>query len=90
MKKQPLSDVLASTLALPICDLSPLHAPRSDRRSILPEVAAWVGSIAVIGGFLVLQNKIILEMQGWAQNLMLLISVAPEVGLIWLWNSFLG
>lgn len=87
---QPLSDVLAHALQVPIQDFSALHNPPGSGQRILPQVVAWLGSIATIGGFLALQAKIVLEMQGAAQNGALLLTLLPEVALIWFWNSLLG
>jgi hypothetical protein len=90
MWNQPLSDILARALQVPIHDFSELRLAPSSRGSILAQAGAWIGSIATIGGFLALQAKIVLEMQGPAQGTALIVTLLPEVALILLWNSMLG
>lgn len=85
----PLSDLLSQTLQLPVRDLTDMTRPVASRRSSLWPLAAWMGSIAAIGGFLFLQAKVVTTMQGWLQEVVLLLTLGPEVGLIWLWNSLL-
>ncbi len=89
-RREPLSDVLARGLQAPVRDLTDFLRRAAGRRPILPQAAAWAGSILLIVGFLALQAKIVLEMQGWPQNVSLLMTIVAEVGLIWLWNSLLG
>ncbi len=85
----PLSDLLVQTLQLPVRDLTDQVRPTPSKRTFLRPLAAWLGSIAVIGGFLFLQAKIVTTMQDWPQEVVLLLTLGPEVGLIWLWNSLL-
>ncbi len=86
----PLSDVLAQALQLPVRDLTDLMRPVASKPTLLSPLAAWGGSIAIIGAFLFIQAKIVTSMQDWIQEVVLLLTLGPEVGLIWLWNSLLG
>ncbi len=90
IRRQPLSDILARLVRLPIRDLTDLERPVVQRSSVVPRLGAWLGSIAIIAGFLALQTKIVLEVQDWTQSVMLLLTLVPEVGLIWFWNSIWG
>lgn len=88
--KQPLSDLLTGALHLPVRDMTDLMAHSRARARIFPHVAAWLGSIAIIAGFLLLEARIVTEMYGWPQNVMLLLAISAEIYLIWLWNAILG
>ncbi len=90
ISRQPLSDALARGLQATVHDLTDTLRPFSSRRAILPQVGAWLGSIAILAGFLVLQAKIVVDMQDWTQTVTLVITLVPEIALIWLWNSILG
>ncbi len=87
---EPLSDVLGRALQAPIYDFSGLHNAPAGSRPILSRAGAWVGSLGVIAGFLALQARIVISMQGWIQTLVLLVTFVVEMGVILLWNSFLG
>ncbi len=87
---EPLSDVLARALEAPICDFSALHNSPAGGRPILMRAGAWLGSLGVIGGFLALQARVVISTQGWVQSLVLIVTFMVEMGLILLWNSFLG
>ncbi len=87
---KPLSDVLAEAIRLPVRDLSDLVGRQPPRGRIFPHATAWLGSLSMIAGFGFLQARIVAEMFGWAQNVMLLLTVAAEIGLIWVWNALLG
>ena len=85
--QRPLSQMLQSDLEIPLYVLSGLY-PQSDTRSNYPaQVAAWLGSLAIMTGFFVVQTRIDLPAQDWAQTILMLLSIAVEVWLIWLWNS---
>lgn len=88
--RDPLSDVLARRLQIPILDFSALREAPEGRTSILSQAGAWLGSIAAIAGFLLLQARIITEMQGAVQSTALVLTLIPEVAVIWFWNSLWG
>jgi hypothetical protein len=88
-RRRPLSDVLSSNLNVPIYTFSGL-LPARDEESLLIRTASWLGSLGSIGGFLMLQWRIVAASQGPTQSVLLLLTLIAEVGVIWLLNSFLG
>jgi len=53
----------------------------------LPEMFSWLGSIATIIGFFLVQVKIDQLDKGWSHTILFLLSLVGEVYIIWLWNS---
>ena len=83
---RPLSQVLQSDLNAPLYILSGLHPQIDSRSNWLARAAAWMGSIAIIAGFFVLQTRISL-LTDWTQTILMLLSTAVEVWAIWIWNG---
>ena len=86
--QRPLSQILQSDLDVPLYVLSGLYPPRDSSSGWLARAAAWIGSIAIIAGFFVLQSRISL-LTDWSQTILMLLSTAVEVWAIWVWNSLL-
>jgi hypothetical protein len=87
--RKPLSQILQSDLDVPLYILSGLY-PQNDSRSNWPaRPAAWIGFIAILLGFFVLQIKIVHLANAWTIVLELL-STVVEFCLIWVWNSLFG
>jgi hypothetical protein len=86
--QRPLSQILRSNLDIPLYILSGLYPPNDSSSRWLARAAAWIGSIAIIAGFFVLQTRISL-LTDWSQTILMLLSTAVEVGAIWIWNSLL-
>jgi hypothetical protein len=87
MLRRPLSQILQSDLDAPLYILSGLY-PRDDSRSNwTTQAAAWAGSIAIIVGFFVLQTRIALLTEEWAQTILMLLSTAGELWLLLVWNG---
>lgn len=85
--QRPLSQILQADLDVPVYILSGL-SPQSDPRSKwLTKTAPWMGSIAIIVVFFILQTRINLRTSDWAQTTLMLLSTAVEVWAIWIWNS---
>jgi len=85
--QRPLSQILQSDLKVPLYVLSGLYPP-SDTRSNWPaQAVAWLGSLVIIIGFFVVQARIDLRAQDWTQTILMLLSIAVEVWLVWVWNS---
>lgn len=84
---RPLSQILQSDLDLPLYILTGLYSPNDLRSNWLSRAAAWMGSIAIIVGFFVLQTQITL-LTDLTQTILMLLSTAIEVWSIWFWNSF--
>ena len=85
--RRPLSQILESTLQAPIYILS---EPRSSSSETLisrfSQALAWVGSMAIIAGFFLLQIKIYQPANNWS-TIMELISTGFEMWLILAWNG---
>jgi hypothetical protein len=86
--QRPLSQILQSDLDIPLYILSGLYPPKDSSSRWLVRAAAWIGSIAIIAGFFVLQTRISL-LTDWSQTILMLLSTAVEVWAIWIWNSLL-
>ena len=85
--QRPLSQILQSDLKVPLYVPSGLY-PLSDTRSNWPaQAVAWLGSLVIIIGFFVVQARIDLRAQDWTQTILMLLSIAVEVWLVWVWNS---
>lgn len=87
--REPLSRILHSDLDLPVYILSGLDFQERPRSSWSARSAAWIGSIAIIIGFLLLQVKIIQTAKDWIVALEMA-STAIEFWLIWAWNGLVG
>ena len=64
-----------------------LHGPEKSRQPVVSQALSWIGSLAAVGGSLLLQARIVTAVQGGAQTALLLLTVIAEVGLIWVLNS---
>lgn len=84
-----LSDTLSRALNVPIYTFQGPGAERTPHNT-LAQLASWVGSLACIGGFLLLQARIVLAFQGTLQSVLMLLALGAEVGSIWLVNSLSG
>ncbi len=84
---KPLSDVLSSHFNMPLYVFSGLSASLPAQRNIFSQAASWICPIASIIGFLLLQIRIAGTVYGWAQTVLLLLTIFAEIGLIWIWNS---
>jgi hypothetical protein len=87
--RKPLSQVLESNLKATVYILSNLVSQRS-KSNPLSQVSAWLGFIAIIIGFGILQATIVQYPEGWLQNILLILSTIPEFWLIWVWNHRFG
>ncbi len=86
-QQRPLTDILASSTAAPIYSFSGLRVSEQSRQSMLAQAGAWIASLASIGGCFLVQARIVMSVQGWAQTVLLLVTLFAEAGLIWLVNS---
>lgn len=84
---RPLSQVLESNLSAPVYILPSLSPASASRTNWLAQGMGWVGSFGIMAGFFWLQVKISQLPQDAAQTVLLILSVAVEIWLIWLWNS---
>ena len=86
--RRPLSDILTSSLNVPIYTFAGLRQERATGRQLLSQAISWGGSLASIGGFLMLQARIVVLVQGGMQTVLLLLTLFAEVGLLWFVNCY--
>ncbi len=84
---RPLSQILQANLNAPVYILSGLYSQNLSRSNWLSQILAWIGSIGIIAGSFILQIRITVLPQDWAQTTLLILSVIGEAWLIWVWNS---
>ena len=87
--RRPLHQLLESNLNTSVYILSGLIPEKSTPHKLL-QVSAWLGCLAIIIAFSLFQSKVVQLQEGWAQSVLLILSLVPEFGLIWLWNSLFG
>jgi hypothetical protein len=87
--RKPLSQILEANFKATIYVLSGL-APQKSKSSSFPQIIAWLGCLGIILGFGILQTKIVQLPEDWLQSTLLILSIIPEFGLIWIWNSLFG
>ena len=85
--QKSLDQVLKSNLEAPIYLLSGYQPATNPNPSFWSQVAAWSGSLAIIGGFLWAEVKIGQLSQDWAHTALIYICIFVELALILLWNS---
>ena len=86
LMQRPLSQILQSDLDTPLYILSGLYPQNDSRSNWLTQTFAWIGFIAIIAGFFMLQVKIDQLVKDWAIVFQLL-TTAVEFWLIWVWNN---
>ena len=84
---RPLSQILQSNVHASIYILSGLYAEHLSQLNWRSQLLPWVGSMAIIIGFGILQANVVRLPETWVQNVFLILSIIPEFWLIWLWNS---
>jgi len=84
--QRPWSQILESSFNAPLYILSDPSAQKP-KSNVLSQVIAWSGCIGIIIGFSILQAKVVELPEGWFQNTLLILSLLPELWLIWVWNS---
>lgn len=85
--RRQLCDILSSNLESPIYVFSQLTPPQSSHRTLLSQATSWLGSLAGIGTFFLLQVRIVTVIQGGTQTVLLILTLFAEVSVIWIWNS---
>lgn len=87
LMRRVLHEVLRSQLEAPIYILSSGQPIKDSKSKLLSQVSFWLGSLAIIGGFLWLEVRIVQLPQDWSHNLLLYLCVLVELVLLLLWNS---
>lgn len=86
LMQRPLSQILQSDLDMPLYILTGLYSQNVSHSNRLTQIFAWIGFIAIIVGFFLLQVKIDQLAKDWTTVLPLL-TTAIEFWLIWVWNN---
>ncbi|HEX5836482.1 MAG TPA: hypothetical protein VFY26_01535 [Anaerolineales bacterium] len=90
LSRGPLTQIVDTDLGAPVFLLSaPVRQSRT-QSNWLSKIAAWAGFLAVITFAFLLQTQIMSLPGGWAQTTLLILSVAAELWLIWVWNDRFG
>ncbi len=89
LSRKPLSQILQSDLDVPLYILTGLYPQNDSRTNWLAQAAAWIGSIAILLCFFVLQVQIGNFAKDWATVLQLF-SILVEAWSLWAWNSLFG
>lgn len=85
--QRPLSQILQSNLNIRVYILSGAGAQSKPRTNWFSQIMVWTGSVGIIVGSFLLQARITLLPQDWAQTTLLIFSVVGEIWLIWVWNN---
>jgi len=86
--RYPLGVALSNRLDAPVFALTGLYRePLRRPRTRATEVAWWGVALALVAAFGVLQAWISQHVMGWANQILLILSVLAEVGLLWIWNQ---
>lgn len=87
LMRKLLHEALRSQLGAPIYILSPDQQIKNSGPKLLSRASFWLGSLAIISGFLWLEVKIVQLPQDWTHNLLLYVCVLVEIVILLLWNS---
>lgn len=87
IRRQPLSQILESTMHTPVYILSKIRTQKAQSKFLPKLIAAWFGFAGIMIGFFVLQVKVIQMSKDGFQTLMLLLLLIPEFWFIKIWNS---
>jgi hypothetical protein len=84
---RPLSQILQSSLDIPVYILSGQQPQTLRRSNWFSQIMGWAGSIGIIIVSAFLQIRITVLPPDWVQTTLLILSVIGEAWLIWGWNS---
>jgi hypothetical protein len=87
---RPLSEMLATDVAVPVYILSMPYSHRPAPSNRFSKIVTWTGFAGIITGAFFLQAQILSVSKDWAQTTLLVMSVFAELWLIWIWNSLFG
>jgi hypothetical protein len=90
-KRSALALALASTFKAPVYRLKGFYQqPKAGIPNWIKTIPYWVVLLATIAGFFKFEAVVDASVKGWVGRILLLIIVAIEIGLIYLWTSLLG
>ena len=87
LMRKPLDQILKSNLEAPIYLLSRYQPARNPKPAFILHASAWLGSLAIIAGFLWAEIKIVQLPQDWIHTAAIYVCILVEIILILLWNS---
>lgn len=87
LMRKPLDQILRSSLDATIYILSDVQPVRNPNSKFISQASGWLGSLAIIGGFLWAEVKIVQLPQDWAHTALIYGCIFVEIALIYLWNS---
>lgn len=87
LMRKPLDQVLKSRLGMTIYTLSDYQPIRKSYSTLTSQMLLWLGTLAIAGGFLWAEVKIINMPQDWAHTMLIYACILVEFPLIFLWNS---
>ena len=90
LMRKSLDQVLRSDLEATIYILSNYQPARNPNSTFISRALFWLGSLAIIGGFLWAEVEIVQLPQDWAHTSLLYVGIFLEIGLLWVWNSVFG
>ena len=90
LMRKSLDQVLRSNLEATIYILSDYQPARNPNSTFISRALFWLGSLAIIGGFLWAEVKIVQLPQDWTHTSLLYLGIFLEIGLLWVWNSVFG
>jgi hypothetical protein len=80
--QKPLSQILESNFQATVYILSGLTSQKPGSNRLL-QIRTWLGSVAIIVAFGIVQAKIVQFPEGALQTMLLILSLIPELWLIW-------
>jgi hypothetical protein len=87
LMRRALDKELSSRLDAPLYILVEEKPAEKTRPNVLLQALPWVGSFAIIAGFLLAEMQIVRLPQNWTHNVLLYMCLFLEAGLLWGWNS---
>jgi hypothetical protein len=87
---KPLNQILEANLEAPIYILSSLYTQESSSSRLVSQAVLLTGWISIIAGFFLIESRIALLTNDWAQTTLLILAVIFEFWLIWCWNNLLS
>lgn len=88
---QPLCEVLSRSLRLPVYVVSGYYTQKPPLISKpFRQVLAWIVLPLVLAGFIGLDTRVVEEISGPWQQVLLFFLLAIEIGTIWVWNTWVG
>jgi hypothetical protein len=83
-------DLLSSQLQRPVYVFEASGYSETPNAGVIARFAPWLGSLAIILGFLWLQLQVSQQGENIVDTALLVVSVPVEIALIWLCNSVFG